>query len=182
MRFSIVALASALSATAYAQASLDLVSVYQVLQTALPSSLIQEALTNSDAVSSQIASEFAAGQTPSWFTALPTDIQSFLIGGAAETGTPASNSATATGNSTSSATGAAGNASASVTEISGSISSRISSATGAIGSAASSGASRASSAASAGSTAGSSGMAAKPTGVIGGAMLGAAGIIGLLAL
>ncbi|KAG8625800.1 hypothetical protein KVT40_006201 [Elsinoe batatas] len=175
MRFSIVALASALSATAYAQSSLDLISVYQVLQTALPTSLVQEALTNSDAVSSQIASQFAAGQTPSWFTALPTNIQSFLIGGAAETGTPASNSATATGNSSSSATGVAGNASASVTEISGSVSSIIGGPTSAIRSGAPAASSRSSSA-------GSSGMAAKPTGVIGGAMLGAAGIIGLLAL
>ncbi|KAF4556955.1 Hypothetical protein D9617_1g088370 [Elsinoe fawcettii] len=182
MRFSTVAFVSALSATAMAQSqSIDLVSVYQVLQTALPSSLVQEALTNSDAVSSQIASQFAAGQTPSWFTALPTDIQSFLIGGAAETGTPASNSATATGNSTAAVTSAAGNASASVSQISGSVSSRVSSITGAIASGASSRASGASGSAASG-TAGSSGMAAKPTGIIGGAMLGAAGIIGLLAL
>lgn len=54
-------------------------SVVSVLQTALPSSLIQEALTNSAGVSSQLASEFAAGETPTWFTALPTDVQTYLV-------------------------------------------------------------------------------------------------------
>ncbi|EMD01258.1 hypothetical protein BAUCODRAFT_204022 [Baudoinia panamericana UAMH 10762] len=55
------------------------ISVLSVLQTALPSTLVQEALTNSAAVSSQIASQFSAGQTPTWFTALPSDIQTFLV-------------------------------------------------------------------------------------------------------
>lgn len=49
-----------------------------VLETALPSSLLAEALTNSAAVYSQVASEFAAGTTPSWFAALPTRIQTYL--------------------------------------------------------------------------------------------------------
>lgn len=53
-------------------------SIIQVLQTALPSSLFQEALTNSAAVSSQIASEFAAGETPSWYSAIPSDIKTYL--------------------------------------------------------------------------------------------------------
>jgi hypothetical protein len=54
-------------------------SIIQVLQTALPSSLVAEALTNSAAVGSEIASQFAAGETPTWFTALPTDIQGYLV-------------------------------------------------------------------------------------------------------
>lgn len=49
-----------------------------MLATALPSSLVAEALTNSAAVSSEIASEFMAGATPSWFAALPSDIQTYL--------------------------------------------------------------------------------------------------------
>lgn len=53
-------------------------SILQVLQTALPSSLVSEALTNSAAVESEIASQFAAGETPGWFSALPTDVQGYL--------------------------------------------------------------------------------------------------------
>lgn len=78
--------AAALAATAFAQDEADasqeaaeLLSVVSVLQTALPSSLIQDALTNSEGVSSQLASEFAAGNTPSWFTALPSDVQNYLV-------------------------------------------------------------------------------------------------------
>jgi hypothetical protein len=51
----------------------------QQLQTALPSSLVAEAITNSAAVASEIASQFAAGETPTWYSALPTDIQSYLM-------------------------------------------------------------------------------------------------------
>ncbi|KAI5369917.1 hypothetical protein Slin15195_G007950 [Septoria linicola] len=83
----------------------QLLSVVSVLQTALPSSLIQEALTNSAGVSSELASQFAAGETPSWFTALPSDVQTYLVptgGGvpsatAITTGTSISSSATGTG-------------------------------------------------------------------------------------
>lgn len=74
MKYSIVAL-PAIAAVASAQ---DLNSIFNVLQTALPSSLVAEALTNSAAVSSEIASQFAAGETPSWYSALPTDIQSYF--------------------------------------------------------------------------------------------------------
>ncbi|KAK4634366.1 hypothetical protein CLAFUW4_00840 [Fulvia fulva] len=81
---------SALAATAFAQNNQNqddqadqsvagLASVISVLQTALPSSLIQEALTNSAAVASDISAEFAAGSTPAWFTALPTDVQTYLV-------------------------------------------------------------------------------------------------------
>lgn len=45
----------------------------------MPSSLVAEALTNSAAVSSEIASEFAHSETPTWFTALPSDIQTYLV-------------------------------------------------------------------------------------------------------
>jgi hypothetical protein len=53
-------------------------SILGVLQTALPSSLVAEAITNSAAVASEIASQFAAGETPTWFSALPSDIQGYL--------------------------------------------------------------------------------------------------------
>lgn len=83
------------------QILLHRLSVVSVLQTALPSSLIQEALTNSAGVSSQLASEFAAGETPTWFTALPTEVQTYLV--------PAIANATAvTTTGTASATGTGG--------------------------------------------------------------------------
>ncbi|GAB7338619.1 hypothetical protein MBLNU457_5354t1 [Dothideomycetes sp. NU457] len=79
MQIKSLALVFAASSMAMAQsADPNLISIYQVLATALPSSLVAEALTNSAAVSSEIASEFRAGATPSWFAALPTDIQTYL--------------------------------------------------------------------------------------------------------
>lgn len=82
-------------------------SVVSVLQTALPSSLIQEALTNSAGVSSEFASQFAAGETPSWFTALPSDVQTYLVpnGGEVPSATAIT---TSTSVSSSSATGTGG--------------------------------------------------------------------------
>lgn len=72
-------------------------SVVSVLQTALPSTLIQEALTNPAGVSSELASEFAADETPAWFTALPTDVQTYLIPAIANATATAVTSATGTG-------------------------------------------------------------------------------------
>lgn len=58
---------------------LNSLSVVSVLQTALPSSLLNEALTNSAGVSSQIASQFAAGETPGWFSSLPNEVKTYLV-------------------------------------------------------------------------------------------------------
>ncbi|KAF1817068.1 hypothetical protein P152DRAFT_7313 [Eremomyces bilateralis CBS 781.70] len=66
-----------------ATSSLDS-SILSVLVTALPASLLAVAATDTAAVSSIIASEFAAGSTPSWFAALPTDVQTYLLGPDAE--------------------------------------------------------------------------------------------------
>lgn len=41
-------------------------------------SLVDLALTNSAAFESVISSDFAGGATPSWFSALPTDVQDFI--------------------------------------------------------------------------------------------------------
>ncbi|TKA80433.1 hypothetical protein B0A55_03378 [Friedmanniomyces simplex] len=70
--------ASAFAAPQASSASLDQVSVYAVLQTALPSSLVAEALTNPAAASSEIAAEFATS-TPAWFTGLPSNIKTYLV-------------------------------------------------------------------------------------------------------
>ena len=54
-------------------------SVDSVLVTALPPSLLAIAVTNPAEVASIIASSFAAGQTPAWFSALPSGVQSYLL-------------------------------------------------------------------------------------------------------
>lgn len=169
-------------------------SVVSVLQTALPSSLINEALTNSAGVSSQLASEFAAGETPAWFTALPTAVQTYLIPafanatgtmstagtGALMTTTPAT--ATATASSVGGGSGTIGNgtSSASVSSSSSSSfdvsSSRISTVmteSGKIG---------ASATGTRGSSSSSEAGAAMPTGVAMGLAGMAAGIMGVMAL
>ncbi|PPJ55435.1 hypothetical protein CBER1_02745 [Cercospora berteroae] len=61
------------------QDAAELLSVVSILQTALPSSLLNEALTNSAGVSSQIASQFAAGETPGWFSSLPNEVKTYLV-------------------------------------------------------------------------------------------------------
>lgn len=74
-------------ATTTTSSTLNSASVYSVLLTALPPSLLNLAQTNAPAVSSIIQSDFANGKTPAWFTALPKDIQTYLVPAAA-TSTP----------------------------------------------------------------------------------------------
>ncbi|KAF2233580.1 hypothetical protein EV356DRAFT_567840 [Viridothelium virens] len=205
---------AAFAATAYAspdlverQASssgLNQLSVYQVLQTALPPSLISLATNDPAAASSVIASEFAGGQTPSWFTALPTDIQTYLVP-AATPASVASAAATSGAGSISSALGsltsaasslissanssisaAASNLTATAANITATATGRnssslITSTSSTLGSTASSGGSTGASSAAAGSSSSSAG-AALPTAVIGGGLAGALGLIGMLAL
>lgn len=66
-------------ATTTTSSTLNSASVYSVLLTALPSSLLNLAQTNAPAVSSIIQSDLANGKTPAWFTALPKDIQTYLV-------------------------------------------------------------------------------------------------------
>lgn len=169
-------------------------SVVSVLQTALPSSLINEALTNSAGVSSQLASEFAAGETPAWFTALPTAVQTYLIPafanatgtmstagtGALMTTTPATATASSvgggsgtTGNGTSSAF--VSSSSSSSSDISSSRTSTVMTESGKIGASATG--TRGSS-----SSSSSEAGAAMPTGVAMGLAGMAAGIMGVMAL
>lgn len=53
-------------------------SLVQVLLTAFPQSLQELGATNMPAVSRILWSDFLDDNTPSWFSALPTDIQSYL--------------------------------------------------------------------------------------------------------
>ncbi|OCK77477.1 hypothetical protein K432DRAFT_395565 [Lepidopterella palustris CBS 459.81] len=55
------------------------ISLDVVLLTAFPESLREIAATNIPAVSQILWSEFLDGSKPAWFTALPTDIQSYLV-------------------------------------------------------------------------------------------------------
>ncbi|KAF2209681.1 hypothetical protein CERZMDRAFT_86659 [Cercospora zeae-maydis SCOH1-5] len=81
----------------------ELISVVSVLQTALPSSILNEALTNSAGVSSQLASQFHAGETPTWFSDLPNGVKTYLV--PTLTNLPSSSSMTITTTTTSSETG-----------------------------------------------------------------------------
>ncbi|KAK4543675.1 hypothetical protein LTR36_005320 [Oleoguttula mirabilis] len=205
MQYTLLAV-SALAASVFAESqaassSEDLVSLLSVLQTALPSSVIAEALTNSAAVSSQIASEFAAGQTPTWFTALPSDIQTYLVPVATNSAALSSAVAniTAAANATiiATATGIAGNASAvsgaqsgilaSASAANSSVISRASLGTSTAGSSATStGSGSSSTSGSSGSSSGSSSSssagASMPTAIIGAGLAGVLGVVGLFAL
>jgi len=52
-------------------------SVFSVLETAVPHSLISQ-LAQNPAAASSFESQFAAGSTPGWFSSLPTDVRSYL--------------------------------------------------------------------------------------------------------
>ncbi|KAH8888001.1 hypothetical protein GQ53DRAFT_826573 [Thozetella sp. PMI_491] len=58
---------------------MDAISLAQVLLTAVPETLREIAATNLPEASSILWSDFLDGNRPSWFTSLPTDIQSYLI-------------------------------------------------------------------------------------------------------
>ena len=152
-------------------------SVYAVLATALPSSLVAEALTNTGAVASQIASEFSVGSTPAWFTALPTGIQSYLLGPVA--------SQVSNGTGLLNSTAIANSSSATVVRTTTSTQGHTTLVTGhgrttaTGGSNTQTGAAASSSGASSSS---SSGGASMPTNIIGAGLAGAVGLVGLLAL
>ncbi|KAM3418345.1 hypothetical protein BST61_g4344 [Cercospora zeina] len=57
----------------------ELLNVVSILQTALPSTLLNEALTNSAGVSAELASQFNAGETPAWFSSLPNGVKTYLV-------------------------------------------------------------------------------------------------------
>lgn len=148
-------------------------SIVSVLQTALPSTLIQEYLTNSAAVSSELASDFSAGEYPDWFTSLPTAVQTYLV--------PAGNAANATGSSApyisaapTNSMNSTGNSTLSRTSRTPSLSSSPT------GSPSSSGNGAQSSSDSGSSS--STGGASMPTAIMGMGLAGAVGLVGVLAL
>jgi hypothetical protein len=82
----------------------DSLSIISVLETAIPTSVIQEALTNPNGYANEIESQFNNGERPDWFTALPSDIQGYLIPAEASSYLPSANASVV---STSSRTGVA---------------------------------------------------------------------------
>ncbi|CAN9454735.1 unnamed protein product [Alternaria alternata] len=53
-------------------------SVLMVLAQAIPSDSVAYALASSSAFAAEMASSLSAGNTPTWYQALPTDVQSLL--------------------------------------------------------------------------------------------------------
>merc|ERR1711939_1195411 len=142
------------------QETIDPLSASLAVFNALPTSLRDMALTNPAAVVSAIASDFATG-TPTWFQAIPTDVQSYFLSQADDLGVTSVPSAGA------SATGAIASATADA-------SAAVSSAAGGLSSLASSASAAASSA--------TSDSGAMPTQVIAGGFAGVAGLMAVLAL
>ncbi|KAF2095445.1 hypothetical protein NA57DRAFT_79170 [Rhizodiscina lignyota] len=66
-----------LAALSNTTTTIDTFSIYNVLITALPASLLAEA-TNTAKLGSDLAAQFSTG-TPGWFQSLPSDVKSFLL-------------------------------------------------------------------------------------------------------
>ena len=148
-------------------------SVDSVLLTALPPSLLAIAVTNTAAVASIIESAFSAGQTPAWFSALPTDVQNYLLySEVTPTATPVGNSIS----SVQASIGATLSPSLNTTTVSyvhsASLKATTTTAGGVAGSASG----------TSGAHASSTGGASYPSAVVGAGVAGALGLLGMLAL
>ncbi|KAF2430531.1 hypothetical protein EJ08DRAFT_697275 [Tothia fuscella] len=156
------------------------------LYQALPSSLQAIAIASPAAAATIISAEFVTG-IPTWFTVLPTDVQTyFLTKGADAVPTTASaviptglrNSTAAaipTGLSNSTATGSGRLSNSTITSTRAGASSSLAAASSSLSSALASASSSARSATS-------SGGASLPTQVVGAGLMGALGLVGMLAL
>ncbi|KAI9710942.1 MAG: hypothetical protein M1820_002379 [Bogoriella megaspora] len=172
------------------ESSLDTLSVYNVLKTALPPSLVSLALADPSSASSEIAAEFSGGQTPTWFQNLPSDIKTYIV--PQETVAPSITSAlssivasanssisSAISSAVSSINATAPNTTTIATTARNSTTTSTTGGSSTLGGE-STGAGGASTTAASSST--SSAGAALPTAVIGGGLFGALSLIGMLAL
>jgi hypothetical protein len=148
-------------------------SVLGVLATALPPSLLAIAVTNAAEVGSIIESEFSAGQTPAWYSALPSDVKSYLPILYSEEAAAATSVAPITSVQASISGGIS--SSLNTTTISSVHSASLKATTTAAGSVAGS-------AASAGASSTSTAGASYPSAVVGAGVAGALGLLGMLAL
>ncbi|KAI9719839.1 MAG: hypothetical protein M1828_006060 [Chrysothrix sp. TS-e1954] len=70
----------AFAATALAEPQgINTVSALAAIESVLPQSLQNLAITNGPSASALVASEFAAGSTPAWFSKLPSNVQTYLV-------------------------------------------------------------------------------------------------------
>ncbi|KAF2401236.1 hypothetical protein EJ06DRAFT_529366 [Trichodelitschia bisporula] len=162
----IIVLASAVTA-----ASVDGASATLALIDALPSSLKSLALVSPAAVSAEILSEFATG-TPTWFTVLPTDVQSYFVSANSAAAASLLSAASAFPTGAPNATGIYSNSTASITKAT-----LKTTKTASITDTESSG-----SAATTSSSKSSSGAGSVPTQAIGAGLAGLMGVVGLFAL
>ncbi|SMR63574.1 unnamed protein product [Zymoseptoria tritici ST99CH_3D1] len=140
----------------------DVNSIISVLQTAIPTSVVSQVLSDPAAFLSSVESDASKGQFPSWFSALPSDVKSYLGVEASATATGDSSEMTSAGDSE------ATDFSSMMTGGSGAME------TGSTTSSSGGGATAASST--------SSGGAAAETKVVGMGIAGAVGLVGLLVL
>ncbi|SMQ55252.1 unnamed protein product [Zymoseptoria tritici ST99CH_1A5] len=159
MRFQSIYLAFAAASFVQAQ---DVNSIISVLQTAIPTSVVSQVLSDPAAFLSSVESDASKGQFPSWFSALPSDVKSYLGVEASATTTGDSSEMTSSGDSE------ATDSSSMMTGGSGAME------TGSTTSSSGGGATAASST--------SSGGAAAETKVVGMGIAGAVGLVGLLVL
>jgi len=161
----IFALAGAvMAAPALEERDINPLSASLAILGVLPSSLRSLALVNATAAGEEISSEFLTG-TPTWFTQLPTDVQSYFItagaaGDAVPTAVPSGSNSTATGIFSNSTMTTSGSGSSTITAA----------------------ATTAAAASSAAASSSSSGGAALPTQAIAGGFAGLVGLAGMLAL
>ncbi|ERF71165.1 hypothetical protein EPUS_05994 [Endocarpon pusillum Z07020] len=145
-------------------------SIFSVLATAVPPGFVT-ALSD-PAVSASFASELSAGNAPSWYSALPSDVRSYIDGAA---------SAASAATDNASLSSAVESITASISSVAASVTSQLSADASSVGASVSSRLSAASASASAtgSSSATSTGGAPAPTGAVVASM---AGVIGVLAL
>jgi len=179
MKFSVATLiAIAGAAAALDKRTVDPAAATGSLLAALPSDLQSLALANPSSaavvISNDIVSAEATGGVPTWFAALPTEVQIYFItqGEGASATSVLSSASSAISAANASATSAIAAANSSLASVTNSIKSSASSKLASASSAGASGASSAS----------SSGGASVPTAIIGSGLAGLVGIVGMLAL
>lgn len=153
-------------------------SVFSVLETAVPHSLISQ-LANNPAAASSFESQFAAGSTPGWFSSLPTDVRSYLHTYQPTFAVLASATNATRMNMTQTSSSQSSTSSSMSTSDSGAVGSGSTTSAGSTGSDNSQSASSASAAAASSKT--SAGGAFKPTGAVAAGIVGVVGILGLAA-
>ncbi|KAF2791627.1 hypothetical protein K505DRAFT_326727 [Melanomma pulvis-pyrius CBS 109.77] len=78
MHFKTLTLVALSAAAVSAQSDPAQFSVLSVLRTAIPSESISSALAHPQEFASELASSLSAGNVPSWYQALPSDVKSYL--------------------------------------------------------------------------------------------------------